>query len=135
MITRFSVIVLFKTSRCFVFEIIFLSTEIRIMSIFRYFDFIFAAGVLNDFSSSELYSILFAFIRVYKSSVGLIVSLLPTNEYPNGEIYFTKKVQSDAKMVHNNYLQSTAEKVERFKEFGFWNESDSAFLKVNRYAI
>lgn len=76
-----------------------------------------------------------AFIRVYKSSVGLIVSLLPTNEYPNGEIYFTKKVQSDAKMVHNNYLQSTAEKVERFKEFGFWNESDSAFLKVNRYAI
>jgi hypothetical protein len=76
-----------------------------------------------------------AFCRVYKSVLGLIVSVLPTNEYPNGEIYFSQKVKSNAKMVHNNFLATTPEKVERFKEFGFWDDSDSAFLKVNRYAI
>jgi len=76
-----------------------------------------------------------AFFRVYKNVLGLVVSLLPTNEYPNGEIYFTKQIRTDAKMVHNNYLTTTAEKVQRFKEFGFWDESDSAFLKVSRYAI
>jgi hypothetical protein len=76
-----------------------------------------------------------AFSVVYKTVVGLIVSLLPTNEYPNGDMYFTKKVSSDAKMLHNNFLLTTADKVERFKEFGFWDDSDSAFLKVNRYAI
>jgi hypothetical protein len=76
-----------------------------------------------------------AFHRIYKSMLGLVVSLLPTNEYPNGEIYFTKQVRSDAKMVHNNFLISTREKVERFKEFGLWDETDTAFLQVNRYSI
>jgi len=90
---------------------------------------------LKERLNSTVYNDQHAFFRIYKSVLGLVVSLLPTNEYPNGEIYFTMKLQSDAKMVHNNYLQTTAEKVERFKEFGFWDESDSAFLKVNRYAI
>jgi hypothetical protein len=90
---------------------------------------------LKERLKATVYNDQHAFFRVYRSIPALIVSLLPTNEYPNGEIYFTMKVRSEAKMLHNNYLQSTAEKVERFKEFGFWDESDSAFLKVNRYAI
>jgi hypothetical protein len=75
------------------------------------------------------------FCRVYKSVLGLVVSLLPQNEYPNGEIYFSKGIRNDAKMVHNNYLLTTREKVERFKEFGMWDESDSGFLLTNRYDI
>ena len=75
------------------------------------------------------------FYRIYKGIIGLQVRLLPRNEYPNGDIYFNRGLTSDAKMVHNNYLHTTGEKVERFKEFGLWDESDSAFLKVNRYAI
>lgn len=90
---------------------------------------------LKERLNSTVYNDQHAFFRIYKSVPGLLVSLLPTNEYPNGEIYFTMNVRSDAKMLHNNYLQTTAEKVERFKEFGLWDESDSAFLKVNRYAI
>jgi hypothetical protein len=76
------------------------------------------------------------FHRVYKNILGLIVTLLPQNEYPNGAIYFGEGAKrSEAKMVHNNFLQTTAEKVERFKKNDLWNESDSAFLKVNRYSI
>lgn len=76
-----------------------------------------------------------AFFRVYKNIIGLQITLLPRNEYPNGDIYFNRGLKSDAKMVHNNYLVSTAEKVERFKEFGLWDDSESAFSKVNRYSI
>jgi len=72
---------------------------------------------------------------VYKGVLGLRVTLLPKNEYPNGDIYFNQGVKSDAKMLHNNWLHTTADKVERFKDAGLWDESDSAFLKVNRYGI
>ena len=75
------------------------------------------------------------FNKVYKGILGLQVTLLPRNEYPNGDIYFNRGLKSDAKMVHNNWLHTTAEKVERFKEVGLWDESDSAFLKVSRYSI
>ena len=90
---------------------------------------------LKERLNSTVYNDQHAFCRVYKTVLGLIVSLLPTNEYPNGDIYFKQGIRSDAKMVHNNFLATTAEKVERFKESGFWDESDSAFLKVNRYDI
>jgi hypothetical protein len=76
-----------------------------------------------------------AFVKVYKTIFGLMVSLLPKEEYPNGEIYFGKKITERARMVHNNYLQTTAEKVERFKSINLWDESDSGFLLTNRYAI
>lgn len=75
------------------------------------------------------------FVKIYRNIIGLSVSLLPLKEYPNGDVYFNQKLQSDAKMVHNNYLHTTVEKVERFKEFGLWDETDSAFFKVNKYAI
>lgn len=76
-----------------------------------------------------------AFVKIYKSIFGLMVNLLPKEEYPNGEIYFERKLTEKARMIHNNYLQTTAEKVDRFKEFNLWNESDSGFLLTNRYAI
>jgi len=76
-----------------------------------------------------------AFVKVYKRIFGLLVSLLPREEYPNGEVYFEKRQTEKARMVHNNYLMTTAEKVERFKSSNLWDESDSGFLLTNRYAI
>jgi len=76
-----------------------------------------------------------AFFRVYKSIIGLMVRLLPTDEYPNGEIYFNQKQTANAKMVHNNYLATTAEKVERFKAVNLWDKSDDGFNLVNKYQI
>ena len=75
------------------------------------------------------------FLRVYKNVIGLMVRLLPQEEYPNGEVYFNQKKTDKAKMVHNNYLTSTNEKVTRFKEHGLWNESDTAYNHVNKYFI
>jgi hypothetical protein len=77
-----------------------------------------------------------AFFRVYRGIIGLMIRLLPTDEYPNGEIYFNQNQRANAKMVHNNYLTTTAEKVERFKECGLWDDSDTGFNSVvNKYAI
>ena len=75
------------------------------------------------------------FNNVYRTILGLTVTLLPVTEYPNGDVYFARGLKSDAKMVHNNYMHTTAEKVERFKESGLWDDSDTAFLKVARYSI
>lgn len=75
------------------------------------------------------------FLNVYKRIIGLIVQLLPQEEYPNGEIYFNQKKTAKAKMVHCNYLQTTTEKVNRFKDFGLWDESDTAYNHVNKYFI
>jgi len=76
-----------------------------------------------------------AFLRVHKSILGLMIRLLPTDEYPNGEIYFNQKQTEKAKMVHNNYLTTTAEKVERFKITNLWDDSEVAFNQVNKYYI
>jgi hypothetical protein len=64
-----------------------------------------------------------------------LLTLLSQDEYPNGQIYFVEGRKSKAKIVHSNYLTTTAEKVLRFKEFGLWDESDTAFLMVNRYSV
>jgi len=76
-----------------------------------------------------------AFSVVYKRIIGLRVSTLPQDEYPNGEIYFNQKKTEKAKMVHCNYLMTTAEKVERFKLFSLWDESDDGYDMVNKYFI
>jgi hypothetical protein len=76
-----------------------------------------------------------AFYRVYRTIIGLMIRLLPTDEYPNGEIYFNQKQTAKAKMVHNNYLTTTAEKVERFKSTNLWDDSDVAFNQVKIYYI
>lgn len=76
-----------------------------------------------------------AFNRVYPQVPGIIITKLLTEEYPNGEIYFNQGKTTKAKMVHCNYLPTTSEKVQRFKEHGMWDESDTAFLLTNRYLI
>ena len=63
------------------------------------------------------------------------IVLLSQDEYPNGQIYFDEGRKSKAKIVHSNYLRTTAEKIVRFKEFGLWDESDTAFSMVNKYEV
>jgi len=92
------------------------------------------AGVQNQIGKTIMND-QHVFCRVYKSIIGLTVTLLSKTEYPNGENYFEKGITSEAKMVHNNYLATTVDKVKRFKEVGLWDESDSAFFKVTRYSI
>lgn len=76
-----------------------------------------------------------AFVSVYRKILGLIVTKLPQDEYPNGDVYFNQNRRDKARMVHSNYLTNTTEKVERFKSFNLWDESESAFLLTNRYSI
>lgn len=78
-----------------------------------------------------------AFNAEYKkiTKFGFPISKLPLDEYPNGNIYFNEGRKSKAKMVHSNYLFTTAEKVERFKEHNMWDESDTGFNMVNKYYI
>lgn len=78
-----------------------------------------------------------AFLRCYKPKFGLptCVTLLPHDEYPNGDVYFTQQRKAAARMVHCNYLQTTREKVERFKESGLWDDSDEGFNLVSKYYI
>lgn len=83
------------------------------------------SGVLNDQH---------AFNSVLKQSPVTVFSLA-TDEYPNGEVYFEKRIQSKAKMVHCNWLHTTAEKVQRFKDHNMWNESEAGFNVVNKYFI
>jgi hypothetical protein len=92
------------------------------------------AGVQNQLGKNIMND-QHVFNKVYKGILGLQVTMLPRNEYPNGDIYFNRGLKSEAKMVHNNWLHTTAEKVERFKEVGLWDDSDSAFLKVHEYSI
>jgi hypothetical protein len=80
-----------------------------------------------------------AFNAEYKrfkiGNFAFMISKLPTDEYPNGEIYFNQGQKDKAKIVHSNYLPNTAEKVQRFKDCNMWNESDDGFNMVNRYYI
>ena len=76
-----------------------------------------------------------AFNRIYPQVVGIVVNKLPTDEYPNGEIYFNRKITSKAKIVHCNYLTKTEEKIERFKDHGLWDDSNAAYLLTNRYLV
>jgi hypothetical protein len=76
-----------------------------------------------------------AFHSVYRRTIGLTVTLLPQEEYPNGAIYFQQGKTSKAKMVHCNYLLTTPEKIERLKEHNLWNPSETAFELANKYYI
>ncbi len=76
-----------------------------------------------------------AFTNTYKRIIGLIVSLLPQEEYPNGSVYFQQGKTAKAKMVHCNYLFTTPEKEQRLKEHGLWNPSDDGYNLANKYYI
>jgi len=77
----------------------------------------------------------FEYKKMISSTFGLKIQKLPQDEYPNGQIYFNENRKSKAKIVHSNYLRTTAEKVQRFKEYGLWDESDTGFNMTNHYAI
>jgi len=59
-------------------------------------------------------------------------TLLEEYLYPNGNIYFNKKIQSkEATIIHFNYQKTSAEKIERMKQNKFWNPTDIGYKKVN----
>jgi hypothetical protein len=59
-------------------------------------------------------------------------TLLEEYLYPNGNIYFNKKIQSkEAKIIHFNYQKTSAEKIERMKQNKLWNPNDIGYKKVN----
>ena len=72
---------------------------------------------------------------ICRKTVPVIITALSREEYPNGETYFDLNIQSTARMVHSNFLKTTTEKVQRFKDHGMWDESDVAFDRVNKYSI
>lgn len=65
----------------------------------------------------------------------ITLTKLPTDQYPNGKVYFEDNKKSSAKILHNNYLQTTAEKVQKFKDNNLWDESDTGFNLVSKYYI
>jgi len=75
------------------------------------------------------------FNRLYKRTPLITLTKLPTDQYPNGKVYFEDNKKSTAKILHNNYLQTTAEKVQKFKDNNLWDESDAGFNLVNKYFI
>jgi len=76
-----------------------------------------------------------AFNDIIKSSIVTSFSKLPVDEYPNGTAYFNYGIKSKARMVHCNYLSTTAEKIQRFKDHGLWDETDTGFNLVNKYYL
>ena len=60
--------------------------------------------------------------------------LLDEEEYPNGKVYFEEKRTSKAKMVHNNYLPTTEDKIWRFKQNSLWS-SNFDMSKVNVHEL
>lgn len=90
---------------------------------------------LNKNAENRLINDQHAFQTVTKQVPFLIIQLLPRDEYPNGEIYFNQKRKDKAKIVHCNYLKTTEEKIQRFKDNLMWNDSDDAFKLVNIHRI
>ena len=70
-----------------------------------------------------------------RTAFGFRIDKLPLDEYPNGKVYFEDNNKSKARIVHSNYLSNTTEKVQRFKDFNLWDESDLGFNLVNKYYI
>ena len=75
------------------------------------------------------------FNRLCKKTAIISFTKLPLDEYPNGKVYFEDNKKASTKILHNNYLQTTAEKVQKFKDNNLWDESDTGFNLVNKYFI
>jgi hypothetical protein len=81
-----------------------------------------------------------AFNIIYKKNSSILsfrpkITKLLQDEYPNGDVYFNQNRKSRAKIVHCNYLTKTDEKVQRFKHYNMWDESDCGFNLANKYFI
>ena len=75
------------------------------------------------------------FNSLYSSTPLVRLTKLPIDTYPNGDVYFNQRKRSTAKILHNNYVSSTAEKVQKFKDNNLWDESDTGFNVVKKYYI
>jgi hypothetical protein len=63
-------------------------------------------------------------------------TLLEDYMYPNGNIYFNKKIKSkQAKIIHFNYQNNSEEKIERMKANKLWEVSNIGYDKVNKIQI
>lgn len=91
--------------------------------------------ILNQNTNNKNINDQHAFTNVYKRIIGLIVTLLPQEEYPNGSVYFQQGKTAKAKMVHCNYLFTTPEKEQRLKDHGLWDDNEEAFNLVHKYFI
>ena len=45
---------------------------------------------------------------------------LPQKEFPDGSMYFDRKMRRNVVVVHNNYIVGHENKVQRFKNVGLW---------------
>ncbi len=90
---------------------------------------------LNQASTIKHVNDQHAFSSVSKRTIGLTVTLLPQDEYPNGSVYFQQNRKSKAKMVHCNYMMTTPEKEQRLKDNDLWEINDEAFNLANKYYI
>ena len=70
-----------------------------------------------------------AFARACKES-RCSPALLEDALYPNGRVYFERRVQARALLVHCNYLKTTAEKEARFLEHGLWDPREDVMERV-----
>ena len=86
-------------------------------------------------SKNDQHAFNYEYNKYKKTSFGFHISKLPQDEYPNGHIYFVENLRSKAKIVHCNYLETISEKVQRFKDFNLWDDSDVGFNLVNKYFI
>ena len=71
-----------------------------------------------------------AFARACKEC-SCVPVLLEDALYPNGRVYFERKQQARALLVHCNYLKTTAEKEKRFLEHGLWDPQEAILGRVN----
>jgi len=60
--------------------------------------------------------------------------LLDREEYPNGDIYFNQSKTQKARIVHNNYLYTTKEKEQRFKDHTLWSDAFD-IKKINLHFV
>jgi hypothetical protein len=68
---------------------------------------------------------------LHKTMHSCTLSILPRDEYPVGDVYFKHNIdKTKSRILHNNFLFTADEKVERFKANNLWNPSDDGFNKV-----
>ena len=89
----------------------------------------------NNVYQNDQHAFNYEYNKYKKISFGFHIGKLPQDEYPNGHVYFIENRKSKAKMVHSNYLTTTVEKVQRFKDFNLWDDSDIGFNLVNKHFI
>ena len=57
-----------------------------------------------------------------------ILYMLPLSNFVSGELYFKEKGWMEAHpnptVIHNNYLKTGEEKIERFKKYDLWHPNE-----------